>query len=981
MKKLMFPVLAALLSTICAAADLEKPIYGDTRPPRQIKIGSGVIFAILPGQTGSAEVVVDKKASGYTMYAAEELSKYLSKITGVQVPVVNTPSNDVKHHFYVGISQASAAAGVDESKLCRDAFYIISKGNDVYIAGRDDANAVPAHDLKNGIWGRMHEKGSLFGVYDFLERFGNCRFYFPGKLGVIVPEKQVIRVPEIYIFDRPDYEFRRVSIFNGTWDGAGKPYLADLSPERSRHYDYLRLQTRIVPNNHGLKFLNYTKRFGQSNPEYFALRSNNVRCNDPTSQFSGQLCYSSKITDEIFLDAKALLTGQTAESRKINPQGKSYWDPSGHQVPGRGKPGIFGFMPQDAYVKCCCKDCRKHFTDLQSSSNFMWGKLLELNERLRKNNIRDYYLSLMAYPPYKEVPQLQLPENILVMLATQGPWDNEIQQQKDLDLIRRWNKKLPHKVWLWNYPGKFGTMQMPGIPDITPRAIGRFYRSLRNDISGAYMNSATDKLIYHALNYYIFAKVAWDNNADSEVLLDDYYQRMYSAAAPFMKQIDSRIEDIWVKQIGGRCVFTELGPVVSPPSESEVYHNIYSPAVLAELTELFDKAEKAAIRGLAIERVRFMRREILDELKKRSDVYLERNHAIADFKHYLAPGGSELKLQSFGPVSRQLKSIVKLQKDDSTLQLIFDCEEPEMANIKAVKRQEGDMEIWRDNGVEVFLDPQGTRQSYYQILLNSVGSVCTRIMDAKTKQGKLCKLNVKVDIQNLADGWRAIVRIPLKELGNWSDTAAVANFVRVRCTGNNQELYSWSPFLQHNFQEVENFGILSFVAPEKINNIAGEGSFEVKRINPYLLGNWVVTGQRVAGNTVALDETIFVDGSQSLCMTAADKKFNGYFAIRYYLPQLKANTRYELSFFMRTENVVPLRAGGGASLNIWDANNLWFPKNWISGTQPWRKMRFEFTTRPGTNGSQKSYMACCLYFATGKVWFDKIVLRELSDNK
>lgn len=987
MKKMSVILTVLLLTVAVGAAELEKPIYGNERAARNISIGSQPIFTITPGQADAVEVVIDADALRYTVYAAEELCKYLSLITGTTVKVVNTPSNNVRHHFYLGVSKASIAAGVEPAKLCRDAFYIITRGNDVYIAGRDESNRItdPRHDLEQGgIWGRMYEKGTLFGVYDFLERFADCRFYFPGKLGVIVPEKRPLKVPEIKIFDRPDYEFRRVSIFNGVWEGKGVPYADTITQERALHYDYLRLQTRIVPNNHGLGSLNYAKRFGKSNPEYFALRSNNVRCNDPAMQFPGQLCYSSNIFEEIFKDAKALLSGENAALRGINNAGsKSYWDPSGHQVPTAYRPGIFGFMPQDAYINCTCDKCKKHFVNAQTASNFMWGKLVELNERLSKENLGRYYISLMGYPPYKIPPQVKLPENVLVMLATQGPWDSAEQQKLDLKLIRSWNNILPHKVWLWNYPGKFGVMQMPGVPDITPKSIAGYYKSLRNDISGAYMNSGTDKIVYHNLNYYVFAKVAWNNDLDTEALLNDYYQNMYGKAAPYMKKIVEKIEELWIKQIGGKCTFTELGPISTPPSENEVWFNVYNKKTLAELAALFEQAEKS-VSGIQLERVRFMRKEIMDELEKRHREYMEKNNAVAAFTYYLAPEGVNFNLQPFRNVSKSLKSKVNVKKSANELIVTFDCEEPEMAKVKAVKRSANDLNIWQDNGVELFVDPTGKRQSYYQILINSLGSVCSRKVDAGTRQGSICDLGVKVDTAANARDWSVVIRIPLNKLEPWNNKAAAFNFVRVRCVGAVQELYTWSPFLKYDFQEVENFGTLTCEETSPVKNIVPEGSFEVRRINPHLLGNWVVAGPRDAGNTVELDENIFVDGSKSLCMTSRNKEFNSYFGIRYYLPELKENTRYRLSFYLRTENVVPLRSGGGgANLNIWDTANRWFPVIRINGTHPWRFMSFNITTPAGFKapGKQRPYIACCLYFATGKVWFDNVVLQKLPAEK
>lgn len=965
------------MAAALAAAELEKPVYGDSRPPRSIHIGETPLFTLEPGQSGQAEVVVAPDAAPYTRYAAEELSRGLGQMLGVEIPVTEKATAG-RHHFHVGVSAASRAAGLDDAKLCRDAFLMATHDGDVYILGRDDRTADPARDMDHGgIWGRMREKGSLFGVYDLLERFGGCRFYFPGDMGTIVPEKRPLRIPEIRIFDRPDYEFRRVSIYNGTWAGQGNPYADNLSAERDRYYDTLRFQTRYIPNNHGLAALGYAERFGKDHPEYFALRSDGVRCNDPAMPFPGQLCYSSGVMDEIYCDAKALLTGQSAASRGVVSRwgGKSLWDPSGHQAPTATRPGIFGFMPQDAYIVCRCSKCREQMKDSQAIADFMWGKLAELAARLKADQVSGY-LSLMSYDPYQLPPRIDLPDNILVMVATQGPWVDPVTQRKDLELIRSWNRKLSRRVWLWNYPGKFGTLQMPGIPDATPRAIGKYYGGLKNDISGAYMNSATDKLIYHALNYYIFSRVAWDNAADPGKLLDEYYRLMFGAAAPVMAEIFDRFETLWIDRIGGRTAFTELGPVSSPPSESEIWNNVYSPAELAGLTAKFDQAERL-VSGRELERVRYMREEFLAPLKQQSAAYLERNDAIGGFAVSLSPEGAELHLQRFGAAETPVGTTVRVKETPDALVVAFDCVEPEMNRIVAVERQPGDPDLWRDNGVEIFLDPTGRRQEYVQILVNSAGSMTSRKVDAATGRGQLWNSEARAEIMPGEGRWRAVVTIPFKTLGRPAQDGMAANFVRVRNLGPGLELYSWSPFLKHGFQEAENFGTLT-AAPAKSDSILPEGSFEVAKKNARLLGNWVVTGNPGAGTAVELDETSFVFGARSLGMTATDSAFNGYFAIRQYLPELKPMMRYELSFYLRTENVVPLRQNGGASVNIWDENNLWFPKNWVAGTQPWRRMRFEFTSRPGTNGpQQKSYLACCLYFATGKAWFDGITLREL----
>ena len=95
------------------------------------------------------------------------------------------------------------------------------------------------------------------------------------------------------------------------------------------------------------------------------------------------------------------------------------------------------------------------------------------------------------------------------------------------------------------------------------------------------------------------------------------------------------------------------------------------------------------------------------------------------------------------------------------------------------------------------------------------------------------------------------------------------------------------------------------------------------------------------------------------------------------LPEMKPDTRYCLTYHVRTENVVPLKNNGGVAVNIWDDKNLFFPAIPITGTRPWFSESFEFTSGPKTNlPSHKSYLMLWLRDATGTVWFDHLTLEE-----
>ncbi len=80
---------------------------------------------------------------------------------------------------------------------------------------------------------------------------------------------------------------------------------------------------------------------------------------------------------------------------------------------------------------------------------------------------------------------------------------------------------------------------------------------------------------------------------------------------------------------------------------------------------------------------------------------------------------------------------------------------------------------------------------------------------------------------------------------------------------------------------------------------------------------------------------------------------------------------------MSLENVVPLKRGGGACLQIWNTKkNFWFPETRLTGTMPWTLQTFEFQSLPDSE-PKTTGLNCCLFFASGTAWFDGITLEEI----
>ena len=989
-------LLAGLISIQLTALFAEPPFLGDSRPPRSIEVGKTAKITLQPGQSDAAEIVIAPDASKMTLFAAQELQSLLERKLGVKYPIVRTPSAD-KVSFILGINSWSKAAGIADSRLCRDAFIIKTAGKKIYIVGKDDPSFNQQASLNRASgWNFKYEKGTVFGVYDFLERFADAGFFFAGGGTVIEPGP--VAIPDIDIYDRPDFEARSVQPFKG------RHFLSDTPGKgiRERNLDHLRMrfQTNYVPCTHGLGNLGYWPRFGKTHPEYFAMDNQGRRVTGPRpGVWMPHYCYSSAVKEELYQDAKSCLLKEPAAKRGIRSiEGKRVeWSPTA-QKPG----SVFCAMPGDNFFRCQCPECKPFMKDNRTISDFFWGFVFDLAERLQKENIPGIVTN-MSYTPYNLVPRgRKMPSNVYVMLACSGPWKNRYPdaQRKDMDLIREWIAFGGRKVWLWNYANKFSNAY-PGIPHSTPKAVGTFYKNFAPLIFGAFMESETDFYQFNLINYYVFGKVAWNTQTDVEALLQDYCRKMFGPAAAPMRQFIDRVEELWMRKMLKEPVETPLGPVFGKASDLECWTKVYSAAERKNLTALFDQAEKLAANTPGpLARVKLFRKLFLDEILKHGAVYDGQVNGIPRFTADAAVLKDGEKITVDGVLDEPVwknrglylqvvksrkkpaaadRSRVMLAEDSENLYVAFDFAEPQMDKVKCPDRKDDDSNVWKDNGAEFFFDPGCSRKSYFQLILNSAGNVRAYFYPSvyAARVGK--KWDVKLERAVKTDGkaWRGELRIPLADLKADKMDKMVFNVSRHQVReGEPEQYYSWSPFLNRSlvamFHDPDNFGTVIFGA-EPAANLLSDGDFLLPPQNKRARfgGKWFTSARPVPGVKVGYDENTFISGFRSVFLESEGKNAS----IRHDLPNLKPGTKYRISYFVKLENVQPKGKASGAVLNIAAGGNLWFPRKRLTGTIPWTYQEATFTTKPALG--KNTYMLLYLMTASGKAWFDRIRLEEV----
>ncbi|MDP6359649.1 MAG: hypothetical protein QF473_31290, partial [Planctomycetota bacterium] len=177
----------------------------------ELCVGGTVIAQVNIVREGkvTAVVVTADKASLTAAYAAAELATHIEKATGKRLKVVsesNVPEGYASRIF-VGVTKAALKQGIELDKLGNDEFILRTTGSDLYVLGKEDVFGSPPSDRHSeDIRARRRQdrihplsefnqySGTLFGVYEILERYAGVRWLWPGELGTYVPHTETVRI-------------------------------------------------------------------------------------------------------------------------------------------------------------------------------------------------------------------------------------------------------------------------------------------------------------------------------------------------------------------------------------------------------------------------------------------------------------------------------------------------------------------------------------------------------------------------------------------------------------------------------------------------------------------------------------------------------------------------------------------------------------------------------------------------------------------
>ena len=956
MKKLL--LLAALFLSAAVWS------YDFKQQPRSIKVSG-------KAQKITSIFVIREKNDETARHASQELRYALKEICGFEVKESPRPVSSA-FNIVLGNGKAAKEAGITDTMIPQEGFVILRKGNMLYIAGAD----------------HTREGGTLFGVYEFLERFGDVRYYFPGKYGTLIPKGKGLFLPqEIRIIDRPDYLYRHLVLGKGKWFEDRRDYEGGIGIPRVVLQNRRWRDGRVLyPLIHSLGQLGMTRRFGKTNPEYFALMPSGKRYNTPELVHSEHFCYSSKFSDVVKQDAIAFFENKGAASRDIRINGGKHgwaWVLAGNFRTGK----IFGVMPGDYIYWCCCKECAKiapgeraYTKDpkaVKAIGNKIWSFAADMAKMVKDRGYKGG-IAMMAYNPYKNVPDIELPDNLIVQLAVTGGTANPREMKKNDRFLNDWCKKLNGKVFVWTYPGKHMRKAIPGIPAMAHNRVGQWYKERADRINGALFECESDQWIFAYLNCYIFLRVAWNSSIDVKAVLKEHFDRMFGKGSAEMQKVYDELERLWCDKVVGDTMDSPIGPLTRIPIDIELWNAIYSPKKLAELEKLvLTAAQKCGTDKEAAERCRFMGKQLLGSLKEAAEQFRRNQDSVQDWTCRL---NEKVYLRPYHIDYNEVSTVVTARETPDAFVFRYECEEPFKDRIKADYTPKGTWDLFRDSVVELFINPTGDRKNYLHFITNSKGHLYSRRCEFSVEIPKTGSEvpGVKTAAGKTANGWYAEFTVPKKVLGDYDKNGFPVNFTRNRVLNGKvqgkdyrENYYHWGPTSGRSFHQVERYGTLKLEkAPAPI---VQDGDFTENTIKRnQVLGPWVIWRSEkkdLKKQPVTLDNKIFITGGRSVYM----KNNGGRMNLTQIARNLKPNKKYLFSFFVRTKNVKSGLALGVAPRVVWKNNGMRpFPP--VSGTRPWHRIAVEFKTPAKL--PEKPYIFIW-FWGEGEAWIDHVSINEI----
>lgn len=471
--------------------------------------------------------------------AAQVLQDYLIQISGAALPIVSATRHKSKYEIVLGQNERldELSLGINLNTLKEDGFLIRTDSMRLLIAGGN-------------------EKGTLYGVYTFLEKYLGCRMYSPKVK--IIPKQQKIVIDKINDLQVPVINFRDTH-YRVTWDAEYIDWHKLDHDENGGRPDWgmwVHTFNALVP----------PEVYYQEHPEYFSM-VNGKRI--PT-----QLCLSNPDVLEI--------TVQNLRRKIAQNPTATYWSVS----------------QNDNRDYCTCDKC-KAIDDREGSPS---GSIINFVNQVA-DQFPDKMISTLAYEYGRHAPKTLRPrDNVNIMLCSIEAFRHKAltDDPASADFVKDvedWGR-IAKDIIVWDYVIQFNHLispfpnlhvLQPNLQFFAKHGVNAMFEQGNREVGGEFAE----------LRAYLISKLLWNPNENVDTLMNDFLHGYYGAAStPIRKYIDEMRE----------ALLASGQPLRIFGSPNEASTSYLTPQLIERYEILFDEAENLVRDSTELlERVRIAR--------------------------------------------------------------------------------------------------------------------------------------------------------------------------------------------------------------------------------------------------------------------------------------------------------------------------------------------------------------------------------------
>ncbi len=435
------------------------------------------------------QILLSAQASPPEKYAASQLQEMIGSICGARLPIEHTHRNSTapSKTILIGDNPLLQQLGIDLAShaLGPDGFLIKSVGETLVIVGGQP-------------------RGTLYGVFSFLEEYLGCRWYTPQA--TFIPRMESIELPAIEDRQNPLLECRE-TLWNAPMDGdwAARHKLNGHFIDLKAHHGG---QIKWAHFVHTFNLLVPPEEYFESHPEYYSL------VNGQRTAYQAQLCLTNPDVLQISIE-------RVKEWLREDPTAN-----------------VVSVSQNDWYSPCECDSCWAIDESEESHSGSVLYFVNQVADAISQE-FPHVAICTLAYQYTRKAPKIVRPlPNVIIRLCSieccfAHPQEKCPHNRSFIDDIQAWSK-ICNRIYIWDYVTEFGhyISPFPNLYALQPNI--RFF--LRHGVKGLFEQGPGTTSEFAELRAYLIAKLLWNSDINVDATINDFLQGYYGkSSAPLMR--------------------------------------------------------------------------------------------------------------------------------------------------------------------------------------------------------------------------------------------------------------------------------------------------------------------------------------------------------------------------------------------------------------------------------------------------------------